>query len=172
MLPDRRGFLSWSARGLGATAALHLLIRDGAVTAAGPHHAAKAKRAVQITLVGGLSHVDSFDYKPELAKHHGKPLKTDTKPDLFFGQVGLLRRNDWEFRRRGNSGLWVSELFPHIATVADELTVINSMAADSANHTPALFVLNSGFQFNGYPCLGSWLGYGLGSAADDLPAFV
>lgn len=167
---DRRGFLSWSARGLGATAALHLLARDGVIAA--PHHAAKAKRAVQISLVGGLSHVDSFDHKPELTKHHGKPLKTDTKPDVFFNQVGLLRKPDWEFRRRGNSGLWVSELFPHLAGVADDLTVINSMTADSANHTPALFVLNSGFQFNGFPCLGSWLAYGLGTAADDLPAFV
>src|SRR5439155_4528001 len=92
--------------------------------------------------------------------------------DVFFNQVGLLRRNDWDFKPRGKSGLQVSELFPHIAGIADELTMIRSMTADSANHTPALFVLNSGFQFNGYPALGSWLSYGLGSEADDLPAFV
>ena len=169
--PDRRGFLNWSMHGLGATAALALLGRDGAV-AAGPHHPPKAKRAVQITLVGGLSHLDSFDPKPHLAKHHGQALKTDTKPDIFFGQVGLLRKADWEFKPRGKSGLQVSELFPHIAGVADELTVIRSMTAESANHTPALFVTNSGFQFNGYPALGSWLAYGLGSLRDDLPAFV
>ncbi|MDB5307724.1 MAG: hypothetical protein JWO38_1926 [Gemmataceae bacterium] len=171
-LPDRRNFLSWSARGLGATAALDLLLRDGTLSAAGPNQVAKAKRAVQITLVGGLSHVDSFDPKPELTKHHGERLKTDTKPDVFFNQVGLLRKNDWPFKPRGASGLQVSELFPHIAGVADELAVIRSMTADSANHTPALFVLNSGFQFNGYPSLGGWLSYGLGSVADDLPAFV
>jgi hypothetical protein len=158
---DRRDFL--------ASTALALLLNGGK---AGAHPAAKAKRAVQISLVGGLSHVDSFDFKPELAKHHGQPLKTDTKPDVFFGQVGLLRKNDWEFKQRGQSGLWVSELFPHIADVADQLTVIRSMTAESANHTPALFVLNSGFQFNGYPALGSWLSFGLGSVADDLPAFV
>jgi len=169
-MPDRRDFLSWSARGLGATAALHLLLRDG--SAAATRHPAKAKRAVQISLVGGLSHVDSFDPKPELAKRHGQPLKTDTKPDVFFGQVGLLRKNDWEFRPRGKSGLMVSDLFPHLAGVADDLTVIRSMTADSANHTPALFVQNSGFQFNGYPSLGGWLSYGLGTLADDLPAFV
>ena len=168
--PHRRRFLSWAAHGLGATAALHLLARDGALAA--PHHPAKAKRAVQISLVGGLSHVDSFDFKPELAKYHGKPLQTDTKPDVFFNQVGLLRKNDWDFRQRGQSGLWVSGLFPHLAGVADELTVIRSMTADSANHPPALFVQNSGFQFNGYPALGSWLSYGLGTVADDLPAFV
>src|SRR5205807_7260092 len=94
---DRRDFFSWSARGLGATAALHLLLRDGAL-AAGTHHPARAKRAVQISLVGGLSHVDSFDFKPLLARHHGKALQTDTKPDVFFNQVGLLRKNDWDFK--------------------------------------------------------------------------
>jgi hypothetical protein len=172
-LTDRRGFFSWGLRGLGATALLHLLGRDGALAAdGGRHFAAKAKRAVQITLVGGLSHLDSFDPKPELMKRHGKTLKMDGPPDIFFGQVGLLRRPDWEFRRRGKSGLQVSELFPHIAGVADELTVINSMVADSANHTPALFVENSGFSFNGYPSLGGWLSYGLGTEADDLPAYV
>jgi hypothetical protein len=174
-MPDslsRRSFLSWSASGLAATAALHLLLRDGFLSAASPHHAAKAKRAVQITLVGGMSHLDSFDPKPRLAKAHGQEFRPEVKPDVFFNQVGMLRKPDWEFKPRGRSGLQVSELFPHIATVADELTVIRSMTADSANHTPALFVLNSGFQFNGYPALGSWLSYGLGSVADDLPAFV
>jgi Protein of unknown function (DUF1501) len=161
MLLNRRNVLS-----LGALAALHQL------AGAKPHHAPKAKRAIQISLVGGLSHLDSFDYKPELVKRHGQALGGDAKPDVFFGQVGLLRKPDWEFKKRGQSGLWVSELFPHVAGVADELTVIRSMVADSANHTPALFVQNSGFQFNGYPALGSWLSYGLGSEADDLPAFV
>ena len=169
---DRRDFFTWASSGLGGTAALALLMRDGVVSAASPNAVAKAKRAVQISLVGGMSHLDSFDYKPNLVKHHGQSLKTDAKPDLFFGQVGLLRKPDWAFKPRGESGLMVSDLFPHIATVADELTVIRSMTADSANHTPALFVQNSGFQFNGYPALGSWLSYGLGSVADDLPAFV
>jgi hypothetical protein len=166
MRPTRREFFNWSASALGTLAVLPHL------AGAKPHHAPKAKRAVQISLVGGMSHIDSFDYKPELAKRHGQPLGGDAKPDVFFNQVGLLRKPDWEFKRRGKSGLWVSELFPHIATVSDELTVVNSMTAESANHTPALFVLNSGFQFNGYPALGSWLSYGLGNEADDLPAFV
>ncbi|MBM3980136.1 MAG: DUF1501 domain-containing protein [Planctomycetes bacterium] len=166
MLPSRRSFFSWSGSALGTLAVLPQL------AGAKPHHAPKAKRAIQISLVGGMSHIDSFDHKPELTKRHGKPLGADSKPDVFFGQVGLLRKPDWEFKQRGKSGLWVSELFPHVATMADDLTVIRSMHADSANHTPALFVLNSGFQFNGYPALGSWLSYGLGSEADDLPAFV
>ncbi len=166
MLVNRRDFLACSASALGAMVALPHL------AGAKPHHAPKAKRAIQISLVGGLSHIDSFDYKPELTKRHGKPLGGDAKPDVFFNQVGLLRKPDWEFKQRGQSGLWVSELFPRIATLGDELTVVKSMTAESANHTPALFVLNSGFQFNGYPALGSWLSYGLGSEADDLPAFV
>ena len=182
---DRHRLFSWSLRGLGATALLDLLCRAGTLpgskgttplspgaSTGGTHFAPKALRAVQITVVGGMSHVDSFDYKPALARFHGKSLKTDSPPDIFFGQVGLIRENDWEFSRRGQNGLWVSELFPHLAGVADELTIIRSMAAESANHTPALFVLNSGFQFNGYPPLGSWLSYGLGSESDDLPAYV
>jgi hypothetical protein len=171
-LPDRRGFFSWGLRGLGATALVHLLCRDGLLRAGGPPLPARARRVVQITLVGGLSHIDSFDHKPGLRRRHGRTLQMDRPPDIFFGQVGRLRAPDWQFRRRGRSGLWVSELFPHIAGVADELTVLNSMVADSANHTPALFVLNSGFAFNGYPSLGGWLSFGLGSEADDLPAYV
>ncbi|MBL8851255.1 MAG: DUF1501 domain-containing protein [Planctomycetaceae bacterium] len=172
---NRRELLSWSMQGLGATSLLHLLQGDNARAAgtdAGFRVPAKARRAVQISLVGGMSHIDSFDYKPKLAELHGKSLKTDTPPDIFFNQVGLLRQADWEFRQRGQSGLWVSELFPHIAEMADELTVIRSMVADSANHTPALFVENSGFQFNGYPSLGGWLSYGLGAETENLPAFV
>jgi len=179
-LIDRRGLFSWGLRGLGATALIQLLCRDQLLRGdsarlparSGLHFPARAKRAVQITLIGGVSHLDSFDYKPALERHHGRTLHMDQPPDIFFGQVGLLRKNDWQFRRRGRSGLWISELFPHIAAVADELTVINSMVADSANHTPALFGLNSGFQFNGFPSLGSWLSYGLGSETEDLPAYV
>lgn len=169
---DRRQLFSWAAHGIGATALLDLLSRDGLVRAEGTHFPAKARRVVQITLVGGMSHLDSFDYKPELTRHHGRTLRMETPPDIFFGQVGLLRRNDWAFRPRGQSGLMISDLFPHIAQLADDLTIVRSMTADSANHTPALFMLNSGFQFNGYPSLGSWLSYGLGTEADDLPAYV
>ncbi|MFO0889974.1 MAG: DUF1501 domain-containing protein [Isosphaeraceae bacterium] len=183
-LVDRRGFFSWGLRGLGATALLDLLHREGSLRAGEARDQAtrapggsyrlvpKVRRAVQITVVGGLSHLDSFDYNPELARFPGKTLQTDTPPDIFFGQVGLIRKNDWEFHPRGRSGLFLSELFPHIAGIADDLTIIRSMTAESANHTPALFVLNSGFQFNGYPALGSWLSYGLGSESEDLPAYV
>ncbi|MBX3400068.1 MAG: DUF1501 domain-containing protein [Gemmataceae bacterium] len=171
MTLSRRDFGSWTINGLGAAAFLHLLGRD-ATAAPKPHFAPKAKRVVHITLIGGLSHLDSFDYKPKLAKLHGKKLDTTETPDTFFGQFGLLRQSDWAFKPRGKSGLMVSDLFPHIAQHADDLTVIRSMTADSANHTPALYLGNSGFQFSGFPSVGSWASYGLGSETDELPAYV
>ncbi len=177
---ERREFLSWVRDGLAGAATASLLLRDGAVradvpgeaTTPCPHFSPKAKRAIHICLCGAMSHLDTFDYKPGLIAAHGQSLRTSTKPDVFFGQVGRLRGPDWEFRRRGQSGLWVSDLFPHLAQVADELTVIRSMVAETSNHTPATFQENSGFRLNGFPTLGAWLSYGLGSVADDLPAFV
>ncbi|MDA1017143.1 MAG: DUF1501 domain-containing protein [Planctomycetota bacterium] len=175
---ERRDFLNWGIQGLGATALLSMLQHDGLLRAADgdrkPEVASepKAKRAIHICLVGGMSHVDSFDYKPKLQSLHGKSLKYDKKPDIFFGRVGLLRKNDWEFKPRGKSGLMISEMFPHIAEMADELCVLKSMVSNSANHTPALFVQNSGFEFNGFPAMGSWLSYGLGSETNSLPSFV
>lgn len=177
----RRDFLSWSTHGLTATALMHLLANSESLSAAPvpgeagdppPHLGAKCRRVIHLFLSGGLSHLDSFDYKPALEKYHGKPLPGSETPETFFGKVGLLRKNDWGFKQRGQSGLWVSELFPHLAQVADELTVIRSMVADSANHTPATFQANTGFRLNGFPVLGSWLSYGLGCETDELPAYV
>jgi hypothetical protein len=116
--------------------------------------------------------VDSFDPKPELTRNHGKAANLSEKPDIFFGKVGPLRGADWEFKPRGRSGLLISEMFPHIASHADDLTVIRSMVSQSANHTPALFFQNSGFEFNGYPSMGSWVAFGLGAESESLPAYV
>lgn len=176
----RRDLFSFATHGLGATAALSLMLRDNVVRAATPpeavpdcpHFEARCKRVIQIYLCGGLSHLDSFDYKPALARYHGQPLPSSEKPETFFGKIGLLRKNDWEFRQRGESGLWISDLFPHLARCADELTIIRSLRADSANHTPATFQANTGFRLNGFPVVGAWLSYGLGCEADDLPAYV
>lgn len=184
---SRRSFLDFSAHGVGSVALAHLLLRESkarAATTSGesagsgntedrwPHHRPRATRVIHICLCGGLSQVDSFDYKPELERHHGRSLVSDEKPDVFSGQVGLLRKSDWEFRQRGESGLWISELFPHLAEVADELTVVRSMVAETSNHTPATFQQNSGFRLNGFPTAGAWMSYGMGSEADDLPAYV
>ncbi len=171
---NRREFLHWSAHGLGGAALASLLAQDGhgQPSAGVPHHAPKARRAIHICLCGALSQVDSFDYKPDLARLHGRSLQSSERPDVFFGQVGLLRQSDWAFRRRGRSGLWVSDLFPEIAQVADELTIINSMVAETSNHTPATFQENTGFRLNGFPTMGAWLSYGLGNESENLPAFV
>ena len=167
---NRRHFLNWGVHGLGATALAGMLsAEEGGAQLA--HFSPKAKRAINICLVGGLSQVDSFDYKPALESFHGKA-PPGKRPEVFFGQVGRVRKNDWDFQRRGRSGLWISDLFPHLAGVADELTVIRSMHSETGNHTPALFLSNSGFQANGFPALGSWLSYGLGNLSDSLPAFV
>lgn len=170
---NRRDFFNWGINGLGATALASLLARETTFASDSIGSVrSKAKRAIQICLIGGLSHIDSFDYKPELSKLHGKSLKMDEQPDIFFGQVGLLRKEDWEFKPRGNSGLMISDMFPHIAELADELTILRSMESKSANHTPALFMANSGFEFNGFPSMGSWLSYGLGLENESLPAYV
>ena len=167
----RRELLSWSVYGL-TGAALSSLCRAQRTPAPGLDVTARARRVIHICLQGGLSHIDSFDYKPELEKFHGKSLPADARPETFFNRIGLLRKNDYAFRQRGQSGLWVSDLFPYIAEVADELTVIRSMVADSANHTPATFQQNTGFALNGFPVMGSWISYGLGAETDDLPAYV
>jgi hypothetical protein len=177
---DRREFFSWARNGLAGAAAASLMLRDGTLQAgvpgeaspACPHFAPAARCAIHICLCGAMSHVDTFDYKPGLVAAHGQSLQSATKPDVFFGQVGRLKKPDWRFRQRGQSGLWVSDLFPNLGELADELTVVRSMVADTSNHTPATFQENSGFRLNGFPTMGAWLSYGLGSESDDLPAFV
>ncbi|MBL6713716.1 MAG: DUF1501 domain-containing protein [Pirellulales bacterium] len=177
LLPHtRRDFLQWGTNGLAATALASLLYDEA--RAASPHRSTvagprpKAKRAIQICLVGGLSHIDSFDHKPALSRLHGSTLETNEKVDIFFGQMGLLRKEDWAFRPRGQSGLMISDMFPAIAQHADDLTILRSMESKSANHTPGLFLANSGFEFNGFPSMGSWISYGLGAENASLPAYV
>ena len=169
---SRRELLAFGAYGLTGAAFSSLVSGSANGGAHETHFEPKSKRVIHICLMGGMSHVDSFDYKPGLAKLHGKELQYEERPATFFNRIGLIRKNDWAFKQRGDSGLWVSDLFPHLATVADDLTVIKSMVADSANHTPATFQQNTGFQLNGFPVMGSWISYGLGSETEDLPAYV
>ncbi len=169
---SRRELLGFGAYGLTGAALSSLVSGSANGGAHETHFEPKSKRVIHICLMGGMSHVDSFDYKPGLAKLHGKELQYEERPATFFNRIGLIRKNDWAFKQRGDSGLWVSDLFPHLATVADDLTVIKSMVADSANHTPATFQQNTGFQLNGFPVMGSWISYGLGAETEDLPAYV
>jgi hypothetical protein len=136
------------------------------------HFAPRAKRVLPIFLTGGVSHLDTFDYKPDLEKLDGKPLTGKGKVETFFQQPGNLLKSAFTFRQRGQSGLWVSDLLPHIAECADMLTVFRSMVGKNSNHTPATFLMNTGFALNGFPSMGSWISYGLGSENQDLPAFV
>lgn len=174
----RRSLLSHAALGVAEAAVAELLLRDGrlqaaSTTPAGLHHPARAKHVIHIYLGGGLSHVDSFDYKPELEKYHGQDMpESFGKADVFFGKVGRLHQSHYEFKQRGQSRLWVSELFPQIATQADELTVIRSMFAETANHIPGTYQANTGFRQMGFPAMGAWLSYGLGSLTENLPSFV
>jgi hypothetical protein len=175
---SRRHFLWQAGGGLGAIALAWILDREaraaGRETASlgRPHFTPKAKRVVQIFCAGGVSHVDTFDHKPDLAKHHGEELTGKGAIDTFFGQPGRLMKSPFAFGRRGKSGLWVSDLLPHLAGCVDDITFIYSMVAKTSNHTPATFQMNTGFTMNGFPCLGAWLSYGLGSDNENLPAFV
>ena len=178
----RRHFLSTSAHGLGGVALAWLLNRDRVPAAASldipsgpakpPQFTPRAKRVVQIFCCGGVSHLDTFDYKPELERLHGKSLEGKGENLGFFGQPGNLMKSVYEFRQHGQSGAWVSSLLPHLAGCVDDLCFLHSMYAKSNNHTPATFQMNSGFTLNGFPCMGAWLSYGLGTENENLPAFV
>lgn len=175
----RRDFFAHTATGLGSVALAWLLHRDArALEKTGPgaakptHFPAKARRVIQIFCPGGVSHVDTFDYKPELIKHDGEELTGKGKIDTFFGKPGRLMKNVFPFKQRGRSGLWVSDLLPYLADCVDDLLMIHSMVANSSNHTPAAFQMNTGFTMNGYPSIGAWLSYGLGSEREELPAFI
>ena len=175
-LLSRRHFLSNTAGGLGGVALAWLLARERSratlPSAQMPHFPPKAKRVVQIFCCGGVSHLDTFDYKPELERMHGKAIEGKGENLGFFGQPGKLMKSVYEFRQHGQSGAWMSSLLPHLAGCADELCFIHSMFAKSNNHTPATFQMNSGFTLNGFPCMGAWLSYGLGTENENLPAFV
>src|SRR5579871_2680912 len=177
---SRRDFLREAGGGLGAIALACLLSEEADAEGQprseyGPkptHFPAKAKRVIQIFCTGGVSHLDTFDYKPELEKSDGKELTGKGKVETFFAQPGRLMKSPFAFKRRGQSGLWASDLLPHLAECVDDITFLYSMTSKSSNHTPATFFMNSGFTMNGFPCLGAWLSYGLGTENQDLPAFV
>jgi Protein of unknown function (DUF1501) len=176
-LLSRRRFLTDTGTGLGAIALAWLLQADGHAAETkparrGPHFAPRAHRAIHIFSPGGVSHVDTFDYKPDLEKYHGQPLTGKGTLDPFFGRPGNLMRSPYAFRRRGQSGLWVSDLLPYLAGCVDDMVFLHSVSTKSSSHTPACFQMNTGFTLNGFPCLGSWLSYGLGSDNEQLPTFV
>jgi hypothetical protein len=169
--------LATTANGFGLLALSGLLADEAA--AAGPsasqklrqpHFAAKAKNVIFCFMDGGVSHVDSFDPKPKLAELDGKPF-TESKNPTANGNRQWLK-SPWAFKPAGQSGMPVSELFPHLATCADDLAVIRSMQADLPIHSTGVLYLHTGSNNAGRPSLGSWVNYGLGSDNQNLPGFV
>jgi hypothetical protein len=181
---SRREFLRRAGGGFGMLALAGLLqherlLGDAPALAANPlaahagHHAARAKSAIWLFINGGPSHVDTWDYKPELQRRDGQELAGfDRNTGFFRDQVGPIMRSPFRFQRHGQSGKWVSEIFPNLARHVDKMAFIHSCWTDSNNHSPALMKINTGSTRMGHPCVGSWVTYGLGSESQNLPAFV
>ena len=173
----RRAMLQKCSVGFGSLALAGLLSDKaygalaGDAKPPGPHFTPKAKRVIFCYMSGGVSHVDSFDPKPELAKRHGQPMPVPVKPTMFNNN-GNIMGSPWEFKNRGQSGLAVSELFPHVAQHADSLAVIRSMTSKVNEHAQGNYFAHTGFPFMGHPSAGAWVSYGLGTENKDLPGFI
>lgn len=174
--PTRRELLWEIGGGTAGLALAHLLAGDARAAARlrAPHtdFAPKAKNLIMVFLPGGISAIDTFDYKPDLAKHHGLETKGANTITPFFGKRGTLMKSPWTFRPRGQSGKMVSDLLPHLGDLADDFTFLHSMVSRSNAHGPAIFQMSTGFIFQGFPSIGSWISYGLGSENQNLPSFV
>jgi hypothetical protein len=175
-LTDRRDFLGSFATGVGGIALASLLAEQGAGADAleprPPLFTPKAKRVLHVFCTGAVSHLDTFDYKPELEKRHGQPLPGAGKLVTFQGENGNLARPQWKFRPRGHSGKMVSDLLPHVAELADELCFVHSLTSKTNTHGPGECFMSTGFTQEGYPSMGAWVSYGLGSENRNLPAYV
>src|SRR5438874_1371023 len=188
-LMNRRDFIRFGGTGLGAVALSALLADQGLLAAdksplqpqwspenplapRPPHFPAKAKNVLVIFCSGALSHVDVWDYKPELIKRHGQPLPDSGKLVTFQGEQGALNQPLWEFRPRGQSGKMISDMLPQLAELADDLCFVHSMTANSNTHGPAENQMSTGFTLDGFPSMGAWVSYALGTVNQDLPAFV
>lgn len=166
----RRELLSTMGAGFGMVGLQGLHAETNPLAVKAPHFTPKAKRVVYLFLNGGPSQVDTFDPKPMLDKYHGQPapsgnLKTERK-------TGNLMRSPFTFRRCGQSGIEVSEIFPKIGALVDDICVIRSMYTERPNHEPSLMMLNSGDRLPGRPSMGSWLTYGLGTENQNLPGYI
>ena len=173
-ISSRREILKATAGGFGWMAAQAMLHGEAIAEtrSGGMHHAAHAKAVIQIFCPGGMSQVDTFDYKPELARRAGSPFDPDGKLQFFASRPGNCQPSFWRFRQHGESGLWMSDLFPQLAGCVDDMAFIYSMHSKSALHGPGCFMMNTGFTLPGFPSMGSWVTYGLGSESANLPAFV
>jgi hypothetical protein len=189
---NRRRFLGDAGIGLGSIALAHLLSRQGLLgaTVSGleplrpaiepgrpyaprkSHFEPRAKNVLMIFCSGACSHLDTFDYKPELIRRHGMPMPGQEKLITFQGEQGALTRSPWEFKPRGKSGKMISDLVPHLGALADEMCFIHSMQGKTNTHGPGENYMSTGNTLDGFPSLGAWVTYALGSADQSLPAYV
>jgi hypothetical protein len=184
---SRREMLRRASNGFGALALTALLgqhaprlragpalATSGSLSPVAPHFPPRARSVIFLFMEGAVSQVDSFDHKPLLAKFHGQdPRRAIGKLEKTqFENIGQVLKSPWNFRPHGQSGLWVSELFPHMAERADDLCVIRSMTSNFPEHTSANYFLHSGLGLQGRPSVGAWVAYGLGSENEDLPGYV
>ena len=185
---SRREMLTLSRNGFGSLALLGLMgslpfgnkisaaiesLSEGSKSGILPHFAPKAKSIIFLYMDGGVSQVDSFDPKPRLAKENGENPYDKFKVDATqFNNIGNLLKSPWEFKQYGESGMFFSDLFPHIGSCADDIAMINSMVSDFPEHTNANYFLHTGIGIQGRPSMGAWITYGLGSENQNLPGYV
>ena len=178
----RREWLTRGANGFGGLALAALMADERArsqparnanpMAARPPHFEATAKNVIFLYMDGGPGQMDSFDPKPRLREEHGQPIQLPELPTTVFNITDKVFGSPFEFSQHGESGLWVSDLFPHLAGCADDLCVVHSMVADHSEHTAGNYFVHTGSGFQGRPSMGAWITYGLGSECDDLPGFV
>jgi hypothetical protein len=185
---SRRWFFRDCTLGLGSIALASLLAEEGRAAASNtrpqavdpllprkPHHTPKAKSVIYLFMAGAPSQLELFEHKPTLAKYNGRPVPKDVlggQTYAFIKPDSAIYAPEFKFAQHGKSGAWVSEALPHIAGVADDLTIIRSMNTDAFNHAPGQIFMNTGSQQFGRPSMGAWATYGLGSESRDLPGFV
>ncbi len=179
---NRRRLLFQGGGGFACLALSQMLGRDSKLGAAERgqyadgfpvrHHVPKVKRVIQLFMTGGASPMDLFDYKPALARLHGQMLGPKEKPEGFTAPAGAIMKSPFAFAKHGDSGRWVSSLFPEQAKLVDEMAFLMAMTTKTNVHGPGTYMMNSGFLLPGFPCMGAWISYALGNLTDELPTFV
>ena len=189
-LLDRRLFLGDFCRGMSGIALASLLAEQNLLAETGnasdqpqirpdaslaprqPHFMPKAKRVLHVFCTGAVSHLDTWDYKPELMKRHGQPMPGMAKLITFQGENGNLAQSPWKFRPYGQTGKYVSDLLPNLAECVDDLSFIHSLTSKTNTHGAGEVFMSTGFTQEGYPSAGSWVTYALGTLNQNLPAYV
>ncbi len=168
----RRNFLSQTACGFGALALNAMLADDAGGATRATHHRPRAKRVIQLFMAGAASHIDLFDFKPDLAKAHGQPSDFGEPIEAFQNGLGPWLGPIWPFQPHGQCGKPLSSIVSSLGSVVDELAFIHNMVGKSGVHSQATLLQTTGFDRPGFPSAGAWVSYALGSMNDNLPTFV